>query len=182
MARPSIRESWDLSAVFGRYADRVHTVAHHLLRDRAIADDLVQEVFLMLWQHGDGFDAARGNLDTYLAAIIRHRAIDLLRSKRRATAGTCPLRTEQPAPPSPASAQQSRDELRESISWALRALSSDQRIAIVHAFMDGMSHADIAKRLRRPLGTVKSWVRQGLLRLRTELLFDAAECHWGRVS
>jgi RNA polymerase sigma-70 factor (ECF subfamily) len=158
-----------LAALYDRFSPMIFALCRRALRDAAAAEDLLEEIFVELWRRADRYDASRGGVATYLATLTRSRAIDRLRSRSRAQAGAIPEGADPVAPATDPAAGIAGDERQRRVAAALAALSPDQRQAIELAYYEGLSHTEIAQRLAKPLGTVKTWVRQGLIRLRDDL-------------
>lgn len=154
-----------LKAVYDRQSTRLFGVAMAILRDRDAAADAVQDGFLKIATRAGQFDPARGVAEAWLAAIIRHAALDLARSRGREMPSDDPGLGDTPVEPvafdSIAASTEGR-RLRE----CLGQLENRNRESIVLAFVHGLSHAQVAARLDLPLGSVKSWIRRGLLSLR----------------
>lgn len=155
-----------LVRVYDEYSSLVYGVALRVLHNEQAAEDVVQEVFLQLWRNPAAFDDRRGRLAPWLAVITRHRAVDLLR-KRRFEPGS--LETSRLLEPV------SSDKAPDCVADAKKAkglmarLPFEQRQVLELAFLDGLTHVEIAARIGEPLGTVKSRIRLGLLFLRREL-------------
>ena len=166
MSRIASGDHAAVAALYDRYAPLVMALARRILHDQGLVEDLLEEVFVELWQRADRFDASRGSVATYIATLTRSRAIDRLRSERR-TAGSSLADAPEPTGPllSPEIGLVQEDR-RTQVMRALQELSADQRQAIELAYYSNLSHAEIAQRLAKPLGTVKTWIRQGLIRLR----------------
>jgi RNA polymerase sigma-70 factor (ECF subfamily) len=168
--------------VFEEHERGVHAAAMRILGNAAQAQDVVQDVFLRVWRRPGSFDAARGEIGSYLRMMARSRALDLWREGQAAGRASDRLTVvvasgsegrieEQPA------AMLERDGTRETVREALRLLPEPQREALVLAYWGGMTADQIARRERVPLGTAKSRIRLGLARLRQEcpaLALDAA--------
>jgi RNA polymerase sigma-70 factor (ECF subfamily) len=146
---------------------RLYAITLALLRQQDAAEDVLQETYLAVWRTAGQYQPGRAPALVWLMAIARHRAIELLRQRRRRAAEIHaePLAEEALQIPDPQPAQ-SVDHLAHAIQECLRRLSTDQAQAIALAFFHGLSHEELAARLRTPLGTVKSWVRRGLLQLK----------------
>ncbi len=145
-------------------------LALRILGDRAIAEDVLVEVYSQVWGQAQTYDAQRGTPLSWLLTVTRSRAIDALRSRQRVQRIE-PLETAVDAPdgtPGPEDILGTA-ERRRVVSQALANLSPDQRQVIEMAYYSDLSHSEIALRLGQPLGTVKTRIRTGLLRLR-ELL------------
>ena len=162
------RDQTAMTRLYDRYSPMVLALALRILRDRAPAEELLNDVFMELWSRPERYDPARGGLLTYLLTLGRSRAIDRLRAQRR-QAGTTLDEANSPESGEGSGAGLLKiedEEHRQCVAAALGQLPSDQRRAIELAYFDDLSHSQIAARLGRPLGTVKTHVRQGLIRLR----------------
>lgn len=162
-------ESEALGQLYDRYAGLVYGLSLRVLGHRQEAEDLTQEVFLKLYQ-GGSYNSQRGSLGSYLTTLTRSHAIDRLRSRsnrrqilKRWQGDMTGTPTMQPVE------QAALQERREQVRGALAQLSDRQRQVLELSYYEGLSQSDIAKRLQRPLGTVKGWARQGLLKLRDQL-------------
>ncbi len=154
-----------LRSIYVRQSVRLFGVAQAILRDRDAAADALQDAFLRIHQRAGQFDALRGTAEAWLAGIIRHAALDLARKRGREIPSDDPALGDVPVAPEAldkVAASTEGQRLRECLS----TLESKNRDGIVLAFVHGFSHAQIAARLELPLGTVKAWIRRGLLRLR----------------
>jgi RNA polymerase sigma-70 factor (ECF subfamily) len=163
----------DLRALYDACSGRAMAVAFHLLRDRAEAEDVVQESFLEVWRRAAGWDPARGSREAWLLLIARSRALDRLRARssaRRAAerAAADPV-APQPPPVEVAEAHQRRTRVRD----ALDELPPPQREAVELAYFGGLSQTEIAARLGEPLGTVKTRLRLAMEKLGARLAGDA---------
>jgi RNA polymerase sigma-70 factor (ECF subfamily) len=163
------------------YDDHSHGVyasALRILGDAAQAQDVTQDVFLRLWRRPERYDAARGDLGTYLRLMARSRALDLWREGQAAGRMSDRLKlvvehTEAPVDGVPAPAAERR-EARTALRAALERLPLAQREALVLAYWGGLTADEIARRSSVPLGTAKSRIRLGLARLREEYGATAA--------
>lgn len=143
-------------------------LALHWVRDRELAADVLQESYVKIWLHAGEFRPDRAAPATWMSAIVHNQAVDSLRRAVRRPASTEPmdglyLLADAAAGPLE---QVERDEEAECLHERLGRLRGAQREAVVLNFFHGLSHSDVADRLDRPLGTVKSWLRRGLLELR----------------
>jgi RNA polymerase sigma factor (sigma-70 family) len=172
LARTGLGDRTAFAKLYERSSGHLFAVVLRIQRDRAQAEDLLQEIYVSVWKAAAGFDAARAQPLTWLTHIARNRAIDSL---RRASAQP---RTESLSVdddddrPDPAEALASEEpgpldllgrasESRE-LTQCMERLTPPQRQSVALAFFDGLSHAEVAEHLREPLGTVKSWVRRAL--------------------
>jgi RNA polymerase sigma-70 factor, ECF subfamily len=155
-----------LVRVYEEYSGLVYGIALRILRSAEAAEDVVQEVFLQLWRNPSAFDVRRGRLAPWLAVITRHKAVDALRRLR--------LSADSPSDEHRAMPEASGDPAytladAEKAKTLMARLPAEQRRALELAFLDGLTHAEIAEKTGEPLGTVKSRIRLGLLFLRKEL-------------
>jgi len=163
-------QSQALQILYERYSSLVYRLAFRVLGNSQEAEDLTQDIFLILWRSRN-YDPNRGSLGSYLTTLTRSRAIDKLRSR-----GTqvkflqrwSQLMVTESSSPSPFEAA-SLSQRSEQVKAAIAQLPASQRQVLEMAYFDGMSQSEIAKQLETPLGTVKSWCRQGLLNLRKNL-------------
>jgi RNA polymerase sigma-70 factor (ECF subfamily) len=160
----------DLRALYDACAGRVMAVAFQLLRDRAEAEDVVQESFVELWRRSAEYDPARGTPEAYVVLIARSRALDRLRARASARRAAERAAAEDPLPPAvpPVELAELR-ELRDRVRGALDALPLPQRQAVELAYFGGLSQTEIATRLGEPLGTVKTRIRLAMEKLATQL-------------
>lgn len=151
--------------------DSLMRTAMHLLGNSALAEELVQDIFVELWHKSGDYDATCGSVDGWLNSICRHRAIDRIRERSRSQARdlhyAVPLHLTRLAIPLEDMAEERLAARR--IHEALAGLSEKQREAIRLNFYAGYSHAEIADDLGIALGTVKSRIREGLAAMRRRL-------------
>ena len=156
--------------VYDRYAPILLGLMLRILRSRPEAEDVLQEVFLQVWQQARAFDPARGRAFTWLATLARSRAIDRLRAvdSRDRAAQRSVEDGQQPATTAAqgwADEEAIRAERAEAVRAALDELPEEQRQVLVLAYLDGMSQSEIAAAKNQPLGTVKTRTRTGLKKL-----------------
>ena len=159
-----------LAELYDRHARLVYSLALRIVGDQSDAEDIVQEVFSQAWRQAARYESSRGHVIAWLLNLTRSRAIDRLRGRRsRPEAAVDPVTFEIPdlAPPVDEMLVQSRQAAQ--IRAAVEQLSVLQRMAIELAFYEGLTHVEIAERLELPLGTVKTRIRQGLLKLKDHL-------------
>jgi RNA polymerase sigma-70 factor (ECF subfamily) len=141
-------------------------VAFAVCRDTCTAQDAVQEAFLSIWVTRGSYRPERGSVAAWLLTVVRHRAIDLARRERAATARVNRGRVVEVTPVDDAAERVLADERADDLKGLLARLPPAQRNVIVLAFYDGLSHTEIAAKLGLPPGTVKSRMRLGLDKLR----------------
>ena len=173
MERVLQRDSRALEALYDRYARPVYSLVLRISQQPSSAEEIVQDVFLQLWQNAKRYQAARGPLGPWLFTVARNRAFDFLRLKRekqrrREDSADFDLPPSAVVRPDPECAM---DQSRrgEKVRVLMNSLPEAQRRAIELAFFEGMTHSEISAAIGQPLGTVKSWIRGGLLRLRESL-------------
>ena len=163
-----------LAQLYDRYRVILFGLLMRILNNREEAEDVLQEVFLQVWRKAADFDESRGRPFTWLVTLGRSRGIDRLRTlasrERVAEAGAREAADEI----SDAAADALRSEQRGLVSDALAKLPDEQKRTIMLAYFDGLTQSEIATRLGAPLGTVKTRMRTGMLRLR-ELLAGQGE-------
>ena len=168
IARVCWREEPALGAIYDRYSRLIYTIALRIVGDREVAEEVVQDVFQAVWQSAGSFQPS-GNFSAWLIGIARHRAIDATRSRRhRARAREEQLDDERVAGQG-GTGEADMLMLRAVVRAALAELPASQRQAIELGYYGGLTHSEIAAQLGEPVGTVKSRMRLGLIKLR-ELL------------
>jgi RNA polymerase sigma-70 factor, ECF subfamily len=170
--REAVQGRDELAAIYERHADGVRRTALAVVRDRALAEDVTQEVFLALWLRPERFDPERGSYGSLLRVMARSRALDQVRRGGAARRAHDRLEAEpetgtaQPDDP----ADVVTDVIRAArLRRAVRDLPSDQREAIALAYWGGMTAEQVARRNGIPHGTAKSRIRIGLTKLRRDL-------------
>ncbi|HXG42612.1 MAG TPA: sigma-70 family RNA polymerase sigma factor [Dehalococcoidia bacterium] len=169
MAAVMERHPRALEGIYDRYGAVVYSLARRILGDAHRAEDVVQDVFLRLWDRPQLYVASRGQLLTWLLTMARNRAIDQLRAQGR----------QQRFLRSPAGAQVEAQDPAEQAHWALQRqqvlaalahLPPEQREAVELAYFRGLTHREIAEATGLPLGTVKTRIRLAMQKLRALLL------------
>ena len=176
LARVSLGDRAAFATLYQQTAAHLLGVVLRINRDRAQAEDLLQEIYVKIWGAAGSFDVQRAQAMTWLTSIARHRAIDSLRRRQ----------TEPQWVTTRAGAEDADEDLLDqfasedhgpmellgqavqarAVGVCLKGLTGEQQQTLALAFYQGLSHSEVAAQLRQPLGTVKSWARRGLLALR----------------
>jgi len=153
-------------ALYEASAAKLFGVALRILRREDWAEEVLQECYVSVWRHAPEYRASRAAPMTWMTSIVRNRCLDWLRRPNPEPLADDTLEKIEDQNPGPlAELERARDSA--ALARCLRGLDAKQRQAIALAFFDGLSHAELAAHLREPLGTVKTWVRRGLARLRS---------------
>jgi RNA polymerase sigma-70 factor (ECF subfamily) len=145
---------------------RLYGIALRIVRRPEVAADVLQEAFIQVWQNAKTFSSERGAGAAWLTGIVRFRALDAVRKLGREVLSDDPALGDTALEPDVIDRLDAQAEAG-ALQRCLGLLDDRQRRCVVLAFVDGFSHAEIAERLAAPLGSVKSWVRRGLLALRS---------------
>ena len=157
-------------AAFGRLyqftSSQLFAVALRILRQRELAEDVLQESFVTAWERAPDYDPIRGNVMSWLVTIVRHRAIDALRRLGARPEGA--LAGEEALAGLIAGADTGADRgvALGALAHCLDQLEAQPRRAVLYAYAYGFTHEELSARLKAPLGTVKSWIRRSLERLK----------------
>jgi RNA polymerase sigma-70 factor, ECF subfamily len=162
--------SYAFACLYDETCSLVYGIALRVLRNEADAEEVTSDVYTQIWKNAATFDAARGSVNAWLTMLARSRSIDKLRSRARA-------RKEESLDVITNIA--SSEETPERSSWlgqqrarvrtALQSLSPEQREAIELAYFSGLTQVELAERLKQPLGTIKTRIRLGMIKLRQSL-------------
>jgi len=171
IARVQARDADALDLLYDRYASRLMGLAQRVLGDTGEAEEVLQEVFLFVWRSATTFDPARGSVLAWLLVATRSRSIDRLRSRRPAARAGLTSVDQVP------DKADSRDLETDSAAreWetlcrsAIAELPAEQRIVLELAYFEGLTHQEIAQKTSTPLGTVKTRVRLGLMKLKDRI-------------
>ena len=153
-------------------SSHLYAVALRIVRDRGVAEELLQEAYVAVWHHAASYSADRAQPSTWLTAIVRNRCLDHVRKRELDTvsmtrdegegAPELDLPDGGPGPAELLAASAQAHAVRECVE----TLEGGSRQAIALAFFQGLSHSELASHLAQPLGTIKSWIRRGLERLK----------------
>lgn len=162
--------------LYDRHSRIVYGLVRRILQQGSTAEEVVQDVFLQLWRNASRYQASRGPFVPWLLTLARNRALDTLRLKSERQRRREDQTEELPQIAQAPQYEQALDEKRraEVVRSLMSSLSAPQKKAIELAYFEGLSHSEIAEALHEPLGTVKSWIRNGLIRLKEGLRAQAA--------
>lgn len=165
------REPQAMAELYDRYGRITYALIFRIVRNGAVAEDLVQETFLRVWNRVHAFDQERGSFGPWILAVARNRSIDYLRSADGRVMQS-PFELEKMEEPA-LFTDFERDILNidraRMLRDAFQKLTPNQRIVIELAYYEGLSQTEMAERMKQPLGTVKTWVRSALKTLREQL-------------
>lgn len=162
-------EAHALAELYDRYTPLLYPVCHRILRSSSDAEDALQNSWLQVWRRAGSYDPRRGTVAAWLLTVARSRALDRYRSLSSRQRAESQVDLEPMTPPVDPTTAAAQGQLGARVRDALAQLQPQQRQVLEIAYFQGLSQSEIAERLKTPLGTVKSWTRQGLMRLR-ELL------------
>lgn len=150
--------------LYDRTSGRIFAICLRIAKDRSLAEDFLQEAYARIWERSHQFDPSRGSALAWIIAVARNYAIDVVRMRSREVELPDDFDLEAPASQSAGAAEAS---LGYRMAWrCLAELEEGPRRAIMLAYRDGFSHAELATLLEVPVGTVKSWIRRGIEKLR----------------
>ncbi len=170
VARVSAGDASALEELYNRYGQSVFSMGYSILKDYAAAEDVTQEIFISLWSRADRFHPDKGVFRHWFLHLAHNRVIDELRKLRRVAVMDADKAPEDPDLSLVASGDTADEAINAVLfgaaSEAIRALPEDQRIAVVMAYVEGATQREIAERTGAPVGTVKTRLRLGLIKLR----------------
>jgi RNA polymerase sigma-70 factor (ECF subfamily) len=171
IARVEARDADALAALYDMYAARLLGLAARILGDTGEAEEVLQEVFLFVWRAAATFDPARGSVLAWLLVATRSRAIDRLRTRRPAARAGLTRVDRVPDKPDPrdVEADSATREWERLCRAAIGELPPEQRLALELAYFEGLTHQEISQKTSTPLGTVKTRVRLGLMKLKDRI-------------
>jgi RNA polymerase sigma-70 factor (ECF subfamily) len=157
--------------LYDRHSRVVYSLLLRILQQAGTAEEVAQDVFLQLWRNAAQYDESRGPFVPWLLTLARNRALDTLRLKSERQRRREDQTEELPPVVTMPQFEKELDEKRrgEKVRALMTSLNAQQKKAIELAYFEGLSHSEIAETLKEPLGTVKSWIRNGLLKLKEEL-------------
>jgi len=172
IAKVALGDKSAFGTLYDRFSTPLYSLALKMLANEAEAQDVLQEVFLSIWNKSASYRADRGSAFSWVVALLRNRIIDRVRSRRRRgellEVHTPDLEPSGSATPSSAQNCETSERARE-VRSALGQISDDQRQVLRLAFFEGLTQVEIAEKLEEPLGTIKARAQRGMAHLRTLL-------------
>ena len=173
LARTALADQAAFAELYRLTSGQLYAIAVRILRDAAAAEEVLQDVYVSVWHHAGTYAASKSQPLTWLTSIVRNRCLDQLRKRELETVSMTrdeadegdaemDFASEGPTPMD----MLLRGADQRSVRNCVESLDGGQKQAIALAFYQGLTHAELAAQLRQPLGTIKSWVRRGLERLR----------------
>lgn len=174
LRRVARRDQAAFATLYDRFSRPLFSLALRILNDRREAEDVVQEVFLSLWEKASVFAQERGSAFSWAVTLTRNRAIDRVRLRRRraellAASSAAELGGSFAGPDADSADSLCFKEEAGAVRAAVAELPADQQRALQLAFFSGLTQQEIAEQLHEPLGTIKARIRRGLIKLRSAL-------------
>jgi len=168
LAQCALRNQRAFAELYGLTSAKLFGVALRILRRRDWAEEVLQECYVSVWNHAGDYAVQRSAPLTWMTSIVRNRSLDWLRRPQHEATGEeydIAVEAWQDDSPGPLERLAASNEAA-ALERCLRQLDGKQRQSIMLAFYHGMSHSEVAGHMKQPLGTVKTWVRRGLERLK----------------
>ena len=165
IARCALRDRQAFRALYGRTSSKLFGVTLRILRDRAEAEEALQEVYVKIWQRADRYVAGGYSPISWLVAVARNHSLDILRARKPQSDDIDLALDVADAGPNPEQAEANRGE-RVRIDHCLDQLEADKADAVRGAYLDGFSYEELSVRHKVPLNTMRTWLRRSLLKLR----------------
>ena len=159
--------------LYGRYGRLVYSLAQQVIGDTAAAEEITQDVFLLVWEKAGTYRAEKARVVTWIARIARNRAIDVLRQHRsretRSRGAWEELKKDAETPAPDPGERLETQRLHAQVREAVSSLPPEQKAALTLAYFQGLTHQEIASQLGEPLGTIKTRIRAAMQKLRVML-------------
>ena len=156
--------------IYSRFSQVTYNLALRMLRDKEDAEEVVQEIFLQIWNKANSYDPQRGAVSTWVLNIARSRAIDKLRSVGYRNKNIEIDEEKVNSDIDLSSNIEDRDESKNVIKQALESLPEKQRNAIELVYFEGLTHVEAAEKLNEPVGTIKTRIRLGVMKLKDKIM------------
>jgi RNA polymerase sigma-70 factor (ECF subfamily) len=165
LARVSLKDRVAFSKLYLQSSPKLFAVLLRILRHRSEAEDALQEVYVKIWHRADRFRSEQGKPETWLTAIARNHAIDMLRARKPQSSSIDEAYDLASDEIDPETAAVNRSEGNR-IDTCMQTLESDKADAVKRAYVDGLSYQELAESYNIPLNTMRTWLRRSLLKLR----------------
>jgi RNA polymerase sigma-70 factor (ECF subfamily) len=166
LQRVATRDREAFSALYAATSAKLYGIIVRIVKRREIADEILQEVYVQIWQRAGQFDAAKGSPITWMVAIARNRALDEARRKKAVSIEDTPEALDVASDEEYPLDRVERSQQLLRLSQCLEALDNNRRDVVLLAYREGMSRQALGQRFSRPPATIKSWLRRSLLQLR----------------
>lgn len=165
LGRVALRDRRAFARLYDLASPKLFSIALRILRDRGDAEEALQEIFIKVWQRAERFEPEQGSPMTWLSAIARNHAIDLIRARKPLASDLdAAFDIASPEPGPEASAINKSEGSR--IDGCMQTLESDKADAVKKAYVEGLSYQELADIYKIPLNTMRTWLRRSLLKLR----------------
>ena len=167
LQRSGLGDRAAFEALYAATRSKLFAVSLRIVRERQLAEEVLQDSFVAIWNHAADYAQARSAPTTWMTAIVRNRSLDVLRRGAHETEDVdevmaLNLVDESASPARDLEAAEASHSIRD----CLKELDAEQRQSVALAFYHGLSHSELADHMRKPLGTVKTHIRRGLLKLK----------------
>lgn len=169
MALVKKRDKTAFREIYSRFSQVVFNLVYRILKDRQEAEEVVQEIFLQVWNKADSYDAQRGALSTWIINISRNKSIDRLRTRSHKFQNTEINEERLNSKYDFSRILENREERRKVLQEALNTLPQEQRTAIEMVYFEGFTHVETAQKLNEPVGTIKTRIRLGVMKLKQKI-------------
>lgn len=170
LAAAATGDSDALRQIYKQESRRLLGVALRIVRERALAEDVLHDAFMKIWTKAESFDPHRGSAQGWIFSVVRNQALSVVRTKgREVSADEEAIEALEASDSANSAPMAEMFEIRADIGRldeCLQELDAPKRNSILAAYLDGCTHSEIAQRLNAPLGSVKAWIKRGLLSLR----------------
>ncbi|MDV6011387.1 ECF RNA polymerase sigma factor SigK [Haloechinothrix sp. LS1_15] len=166
LARVALGDEYAFARLYDAFVDRIFGLVKRVMRDPAQAEEVTQEVFLEIWRTATRFDSSRGSVVAWAMMLAHRRAVDRVRSAQASTERDSRVASQQVTPFDSVSEEVTGRLEREQIRRCLETLTALQQESVTLAYYQGYTYSEVASLLGSPLGTVKTRLRDGLIRLR----------------
>jgi RNA polymerase sigma-70 factor, ECF subfamily len=165
LGRVALRDRMGFARLYDLASPKLYSIALRILRDRTDADEALQEIFIKVWQRAQRYEPEQGGPMTWLAAIARNHAIDVIRARKPQASDLDAAFDIASAEPGPEAMAINASE-GSRIDRCMQTLESDRADAVRKAYVEGLSYQELADFYKIPLNTMRTWLRRSLLKLR----------------